>query len=137
MRTQEQIDKYLEIEKKYKADDNLDIICGMTGEVEKILGIKAYMSADMGKSNSSRVVKDDFFLLRPFKKSKYNKKATEFFDKYGRNTEIEAVGEFFHNVDLDIFNKGYCYRYSLVSKCGNYHVVCYFSKESIYDSKLV
>ena len=95
MRTQEQVDRYLEIEKKYKADKNLDIICGMTGEVGKILDISIYMSADMSQGSASRYVEKEFFLLRPFKKHQYNKKAVEFFNEHARKAKIEAVGEFF------------------------------------------
>ena len=77
MRTKEQIDKYLEIEKKFKEDDSLDIICGMTREIEKMLDISIYMSADMSQGSSSRYVENDFFLLRPFKKCQYKKQAEE------------------------------------------------------------
>lgn len=137
MRTKEQIDEYLEIENKFKADDSLDIICGMTREIEKMLDISIYMSADMSQGSSSIYVENVFFLLRPFKKCQYKKKAEEFFNEHARKAKIEAVGEFFHNVDVEIFNKGYCYRHVLLSKCKNYYVVCYFANKSIYDCRVV
>ena len=51
----------------------------MTREIEKMLDISIYMSADMSQGSSSRYVENDFFLLRPFKKCQYKKKGRRVF----------------------------------------------------------